>query len=148
MEKMIVVALWDGVISFIGFGDTSFKVSISTLVWSWFDLSCPLGKRALHFSHQQHANRLCSSKVRTTVKIAIVLKEKNELSRIICDFYILCCSSYNTEGSSIRRARFPGSLVFIFLLFWSSNIYGFSSCHLHHLPTVKLKSTCCCLSMF
>lgn len=110
---------------FLGLGPPPLKSVLMHLYGVWFDLSCLLGKGALHFSHQQCANRLCSNKVRKTVKIAIALKEKIKLSRMICDFYILCCPSYNTEGSSIRRARFLGSLVFILFLFWSSSIYRF-----------------------
>lgn len=113
-----------------------------------FDLSCVLGKVALHSSQLHHANRLCSNKVRKTVKIAIVLKEKNKLSRVICDFYIWCSCSYSAEDSSIRRVRFLGSLVFIFFYFLSSNIYRFSSCLLHHFPIVRLKSECYYLIMF
>lgn len=110
-----------------------------------FDLNCVLGKGVLCFSHLRRANRLCSNKVRKTVKIAIVLKEKNKLSRMISDFYICCCCSYSTEDSSIRRARFLGSLVFTFFYFCPA---AFTDFLLHHLPIVRLKSACCCLIMF
>lgn len=99
-----------------------------------FDLSCILGKGALHFSHLHHGNRLCSNKVRKTVKIAIVLKEK-KLSRVICDFYIWCSSSCSAEDSSIRRARFLGSLVFIFFSIFVQqhlqifHLASFTICH-------------------
>lgn len=40
-----------------------------------FDVNCILGEEAMRFS-LHHVNRLCSNKVRKTVKTAIVLKEK------------------------------------------------------------------------
>lgn len=110
--------------AFLGLG-TPLEVVLMRLYGVSFDLSCLLGKGALHFSHQKRANRLCSNKVRKTVKIAIVLKEKNRLSRTICNFYIPCCSSYSTEGSSIRRARFLGLLVFIFFYFGPATFTDF-----------------------
>lgn len=112
-----------------------------------FDLSCILGKGALHSSHLQHANRLCSNKVRKTVKIAIVLKEENKLSRMICDFYIWCSSSYSAEDSSIRRARFLDSLVFIFF-----SIFVQQHLQIFILPLApfanRLKSECYCMIIF
>lgn len=60
---------------FLGWGTPPLKLAIVCLCGVCFDLSCLLGKGALHFCHQQHANRLCFNRVRKTVKIAIVLKE-------------------------------------------------------------------------
>lgn len=91
--KKIFATLLDGKISSICFvlfclGTPSWKLPLM-LVWNLMWPQLPFRKRSVCISFiSSAANRLCYSKVRKTVKIAIVLKEK-KISRMICGFYIL-----------------------------------------------------------